>query len=146
MDGTMDTLAVRRISIAMDGIRLPAGPADARRVLFVSADANLRAAASRVLTGEGYHIVTAAHSGHAQLAWRAASRPFAILIAELRLDCMSGPTLVATLRRQQPSLRAVYMADVGTPGREGVVVRPFTRDDLLMAIGAVCREATSTAF
>jgi DNA-binding response OmpR family regulator len=143
----MEILAVRRIRIAIDAIR-PAstGQIKTPRVLFVSSDADLRAAAARVLTGEGYDIVTAAHSGHAQLAWRAASRPFSILIADLTLDCMSGPALMATLRRQQPSLRALYMADVGTAAREGLIVRPFTRDDLLMKIDAACRDATSRAF
>jgi CheY-like chemotaxis protein len=146
MDVTMETLAVRRVCIPMDGIGpFEPRPAETRSVLLVTGDADLRAVGARVLGREGYHVVTAAHSGHAQLACRTASRPFDILITELSLDEMSGPALTETLRQAQPALRAVYLADAGAPAGDGVIVRPFTRDDLLMEIDTVCADVTSTS-
>ena len=142
----MATCAVRRVHIPMDGIRASGRPVETpRSVLLVTDDADLRAVGTRVLTGEGYSVVAAAHSGHALLACLAASRPFDILVAEMMTEDLSGPALAETLRRHQPALGAVYLADAGTPARDGVVVRPFTRDDLMFELNAMAAEATSTA-
>ena len=105
-------------------------------ILFVSDDADLRAVATRVLERGGYRIQTAAHSGHALLAAR--DERFDVLVAELSTPDMSGPALAARLRREQPALQAVFMANPGTPeGVERVIVRPFTRDDLVARIESV---------
>lgn len=113
----------------------PAPAAEPRRpvVLVVTADADLRAAASRVLEREGYQVLTAAHSGHAVLACRSIGR-VDLLAAELSMEDVSGPTLAARLRRTCPAMRTVYFANPGTHECEGVLVRPFTREDLLAAL------------
>jgi CheY-like chemotaxis protein len=104
-------------------------------ILFVSDDADLRAVATRVLERGGYRIQTASHSGHALLA--AVESRFDVLVAELSTPDMSGPALAERLRRDHPDMQAVFMANPGTPeGIENVVVRPFTRDDLLARIEA----------
>ena len=99
-------------------------------VLLVTADANLREAASRVLSREGYEVLCAAHGGHALLACLQADR-VDVAVIEMSMDDMSGPALAERLRRHNPRLRAVYVAQPGTTDCEGVLVRPFTRDDLL---------------
>ena len=109
--------------------------ADARVVLIVTGDGNLREASARVLAGEGYRVLTAAHAGHAVLACLQAGR-VDFLVAELSMDDMSGPALAERLRRHWPELVTVYFANGGTPECEGVIVRPFTRDDLLAVLGA----------
>ena len=106
-------------------------------VLLVTGDADLRAAAARVLAREGYSVVTAAHAGHALLAGLTRGR-IDILISEFTLDDMPGPALAAALLRHHSDLRSVFMADTGTPPRDGMVVRPFTRDDLLLELDAIC--------
>ena len=105
-------------------------------VLFVSENADLRAVAERVLAREGYRVRAAAHSGHALLAGLECER-IDILISELELDSGSGEALATTLRRYHRDMRAMFMAAAGTPARAGVVVRPFTRDDLLREMDAV---------
>ena len=116
-------------------------PADTRQtLLLVTGDADLRAVTARVLTAEGYHVIAAAHSGHALLA--CLTGRIDILISELELEEASGRTLADTLRRHQPRLRVVYFADAGTPAAEGVIVRPFTRDDLIVELDAVRAPAT----
>ena len=106
-------------------------------VLVVTSDADLRAAASRALTGAGYRVLTAPHAGHALLACLSAER-VDLLAADLSMDDMSGPALATRLRRLCPGLRAVYFAGPGTHECEGVLVRPFTRDDLLTTLARAC--------
>jgi DNA-binding response OmpR family regulator len=104
-------------------------------VLFVTADSDLREAGERALTRAGFNVQCAAHSGHAVLA--GLTSRVDVLIAELSAPDISGPALAELLRRHHPQLRVVFMANPGTPeGIEHVVVRPFTRDDLLARIGA----------
>jgi DNA-binding response OmpR family regulator len=114
----------------------PAAPESGKRaieVLLVTADAELREAGERVLAREGYRVRVAAHSGHAVLAGLTARVD--VLVAELSSGDISGPALARRLRKHHPRLRAVFMANPGTPeGLEHVVVRPFTRDDLLAQI------------
>ena len=108
-----------------------ASPASTRGVvLLVTGDRDLREAASRALHGEGYQVLTAAHGGHAILKCLGAQRVDVALI-EMAMDDMSGPALAERLRRHNPELRAVYVAQPGTTKCDGVLVRPFTRQDLL---------------
>ena len=104
-------------------------------VLLVTPDADLRAAGERALVREGYHVRVASHSGHALLASRAGRVD--VLVAELSAPDISGPALAHLLKKHHPALRVVFMANPGTPDAlEHVVVRPFTRDDLLKRIAA----------
>ncbi len=102
-------------------------------VLVVTPDDNLREVSSRVLSREGYRVLTAAHGGHALLACLQAGQ-IDMLAVELSMDDVSGPALAERLRRHCPDLRAVYFAKSGTPECDGVIVRPFTRDDLLRVL------------
>jgi DNA-binding response OmpR family regulator len=108
----------------------PAG--DDLVVLIVSADANLRAAAARVAAREGYQALTAAHAGHALLA--SLRVRIDLLAADLSMEEMSGPALAEKLRRHHPQLGTVYFGSAGTRECDGVLVRPFTGDDLLRAL------------
>ena len=99
-------------------------------VLLVTGDADLREVAARVLRRDGYTVLTAAHAGHAILKCMQAPRVDAAVI-EMSMDDTSGPALADRLRRHNPDLRAIYIAQPGTSECDGVLVRPFTRDDLL---------------
>lgn len=113
-------------------------------VLVVTSDADLRAVAARVLAGAGYRVLTASHGGHALLACMSAEG-VDLLAAELSMDDMSGPALTTRLRRLCPGLRAVYFANAGTHECEGVLVRPFTRDDLLVTLARVAAAPAARA-
>jgi DNA-binding response OmpR family regulator len=122
-DDISDDPAIRRESAA---------PAPLE-VLLVTADDELREAGERALTRQGYRVRVAAHSGHAVLA--GLTSRVDVLIAELSAPDISGPALAQLLRKHHPGLRAVFLANPGTPdGIAHVVVRPFTRDDLLARI------------
>lgn len=116
-------------------------PAAARRqVLFVSGDADLRSVVGRVLEREGYEVRAVAHSGHALLLCR--TMEFDVLVAELSGPDLSGPSLAAQLRRHCPELSTIFLGQPNTPeGVEQVLVRPFTRDDLVARLEGVFRRA-----
>lgn len=128
----MQPQTVRRVSIPVADTPMPES-AGAPVVLVVTPDANLREVAARVLTREGYRVLTAAHGGHAVLACLQAAR-VDMLAVELSMEDVSGPALADRLRRHCPDLRSVYFARSGTPECQGVIVRPFTRDDLLAVL------------
>ena len=115
-------------------------PADPGVVLLVSGDSDWREAASRVLRGHGYQVLTAAHGGHAVLKCLGAQR-VDVAVIEMAMDDMSGPALAERLRRHNPELRTVYLAQPGTTECDGVLVRPFTREDLLAEL-ALSRATT----
>jgi len=113
-------------------------------VLIVTEDVNFSAVASRVLREEGYDVATAPHPGHAILFALTRCR-LDVLITELQLDDMSGHRLAATLRRYHPQLRSLFMAQPTSFRRDGVLVRPFTREELLIELAAAPATAASTA-
>ncbi len=134
---------VRRVSIPIANSPVPR-PAGAPVILVVTPDTNLREVSARVLTREGYRVLSAAHAGHAVLECLKAGR-VDVLAVELSMDDMSGPALAERLRRQCPDLVAMYFGKSGTPECEGVIVRPFTRDDLLAALPALRVSVSATA-
>lgn len=101
-----------------------------RTILIVTADANLGGAAIRVLEQQAYDVIFARHAGHAFLAALTRTR-IDILISELALDDMSGEALAATVRRHHPSIQSLFIVDHATVAPRPVLVRPFTRDELL---------------
>ena len=138
---------VWRGTISLD--EAPSPGATAPVVLVVTADAGLREASRRALTREGYAVMTAPHAGHAVLASIRAGR-VDLLATELSMDDMSGPALAAQLRRHSPGLAAIYFANPGAHECEGVLVRPFNRDDLVAALETAlmpveCRSARLTS-
>jgi len=112
-----------------------------RVVLIVTADSGLSALASGVLQRNGYEVLTARHTGHAILAGLTRDR-IDTLIAERHHDDMPGTTLAATLRRYHPELRSLFLAQRETPEQEGMLVRPFTSEQLLEKVKA---EGTTAA-
>jgi DNA-binding response OmpR family regulator len=114
----------------------PCAARQGRRVLFVNADADLRAVVTRVLQREGFRVEAAPHSGHALLLCR--MRTFDVVVAELSGPDISGPSLVEQLRRHHPAMSAIYLGTPGSPeGVDHLLVRPFTKDDLIDRIELV---------
>jgi DNA-binding response OmpR family regulator len=101
-----------------------------RRVLFVNADSDLRAVVTRVLERENFQVRAVTHSGHALLLCR--TEPFDVAVVEISGPDVSGPALMEQLRRHQPDLSSIYLGNPGSPeGVEQLLVRPFTKDDLV---------------
>jgi DNA-binding NtrC family response regulator len=125
-------LAIRHIKVSVPD--LPLGD-PATKVALVCEDEDLSAACTRALRGAGYNVEAREHSGHAVLA--CLEGQVDVLIADLSNGEGSGPALARRMRRYNPKLRAIYIARPGTVcGAENVLVRPFTRDDLLKLLAA----------
>lgn len=123
----------------------PSVPFRAQRpvVLVVSTDPDLREASARALERDGYGVITAAHGGHAVLACLRAGH-VDVLAADLSMEDLSGPALATRLRRICPGISTVYFGKSGTAECAGILVRPFTRDDLLAAV-ALATTVTASA-
>ena len=123
----MQPESMRRTAVAVrPSTRLRTPPV----VLLVTGDRDLRESAAAALRGRGYQVLAAAHAGHAVLACIDAPHVDVAAI-ELSMEDVSGPVLAERLRRRCPGLRSLYLARAGTPECEGVLVRPFSRDDLV---------------
>lgn len=122
-----------------------APPTSAPRVAVVAEDHELSEACARMLRQEGYAVETAPHSGHALLACLE-GRPADVLIAELSMDEGSGPALARRMRRFNPNLRTIFIARRGATASaaEGVLVRPFTRHELLACLQSEGRGAKAS--
>ena len=140
----MQPVAVRRISIAFDNEPARHSAAIAPVVLLVTDDAALRAAMVRALEAERYVVRAVAHGGHAVLACLNRDR-VDVLVTEWWMPDTSGPALAARLRRHHPGLPALYLARPGTPDRDDLLVRPFTRDALVRRLESAFRVSASPA-
>ena len=105
------------------------------RVLFVSHDSDLREVAARVLRSVGHDVTTAAHAGHAALAFRDQDA-FDVLVIENELPDGTSAAIVDRARRFCPALQVVRLCEpVATVmGRGIAIVRPFTADELADAV------------
>jgi DNA-binding response OmpR family regulator len=109
-------------------------PAASRSIAVVTEDSELADACVRALGDAGYSVHTAVHSGHAMLA-ALQGRHTDVLICELAMEEGSGPSLARRLQRYNPALHALYIAREGMLcDAENVLVRPFTREDLLARV------------
>jgi DNA-binding NtrC family response regulator len=131
--GALTPPEIRRITIPVPD--LPERAA-APKIAFVCEDDDLTAACTRVLREAGYDVEAREHSGHALLA--CLEGRVDILIADLASGEGSGPALARRMRRYNPKLKAIYIARAGTVcgAVDNVLVRPFTRDDLLKQLVA----------
>jgi two-component system, cell cycle sensor histidine kinase and response regulator CckA len=114
--------------------QLPRGQAS---VLLVDDEAGVRAVASRVLEGCGYHVVTAS-SGEEALARCLEGLEPDIVITDVVMPGINGDQLVARLRAQRADLRVLFTSGFSaeavvhhgvTPG-EHFLSKPFTPSDL----------------
>lgn len=124
-------------------------PARGRSVLVVDNEEAVRTIVSHMIARHGYRVQTAG-SGREAEAVLAASEKVDLLLTDVLMPGMSGRELVNRLRTQCPALRAIYMsgytgdeASPLGPWDDGVTIlqKPFTRDQLLHAIGDTLAEA-----
>jgi DNA-binding NtrC family response regulator len=120
----MQQMFVKRVAIAVPGFT-PVTPIES--VLLVSADADFRAVAGRVLRRACYAAETAAHSGHALLACM--RQPFdVILVDEVTVE--RAATLVAGLVKHCPRARVATISE-----------KPQSAEDLLALVATSSHRA-----
>ncbi len=112
-------------------------------ILLVEDEAMVRAVAARALTRSGYHVLTA-QSGEEALAIMANEPDIDLLISDVVMLGMDGPTLVNRARAARPDLRALFISgyaeeqirtrvdDPSTP----LLRKPFSIQELSAAVRA----------
>lgn len=133
---SLDCTSADRTSIPPESA-LPASGPTRPSVAIVTDDESLAAVCTRVLEKAGYAVLPARHSGHALLACIRGEH-IDVLVVELSMEDGSGPALMRRMRRYNTGLRALYLARPGLAcSADNLLVRPFTRDDLLSRLSAL---------
>jgi two-component system cell cycle sensor histidine kinase/response regulator CckA len=78
-------------------------------VLLVEDEAMVRSVAERALTRHGYTVITA-DSGERALEVLSGGEDFALLISDVVMPGMDGPTMVREARKSRPKLKILFMS------------------------------------
>jgi two-component system cell cycle sensor histidine kinase/response regulator CckA len=78
-------------------------------VLLVEDEPMVRAVAERALTRHGYNVITA-DNGEAALEVIARGEEIDLLISDVVMPGMDGPTMVDEARKQRPDLKILFMS------------------------------------
>jgi PAS domain S-box-containing protein len=115
----------------------PATPQGTETILVVEDEEPVRQVVDRALRRLGYTVLVAADSEEA-LKLSEANRP-SLLVTDVRLPGIDGPTLAEKIARGQPGLPVLFvsgyasetMIDGGVLGKDAeFLAKPFTADDL----------------
>jgi len=80
------------------------------RILLVEDEEAVRAFAGRALTARGYTVYEAASGPEALELMNGMSEPVDLVVSDVVMPGMDGPTLLRELRRRQPDLKIIFMS------------------------------------
>ncbi|MEO0322884.1 MAG: ATP-binding protein [Myxococcota bacterium] len=124
--------------------RLPAA-ARPGRLWFVEDERLVRALGERILRAAGHQVTSFAHPAAVQEHLASGAEPPELLVTDVVLPDGSGPELAGLLQAQLPSLEVLFVsgyaeplleADGSLPESARFLPKPFTRTQLLDAVGA----------
>jgi two-component system, cell cycle sensor histidine kinase and response regulator CckA len=108
-------------------------------VLVVEDETVVRAAVSRILRLQGYHVLEAEHGEHALRVMHEYHAPVHLLLTDVVMPEMEGTQLVALLRCWYPQMRVLFMSgykpeylNLNPDDEDGCafIAKPFTFDGL----------------
>jgi DNA-binding NtrC family response regulator len=114
-------------------------------VLLVEDDEDFRFAATRLLAGEGYLVLTAGTAHDAIGALRTPLSPVDVAVLDVHLPDASGVDLFPLLHRQFPASRVIVCTGEATPEEAAELLRlgahrylrkPVSADELLATVEA----------
>jgi len=112
-------------------------------ILIVDDEANVRLAAEALLIGAGYQAVVAEDGTEAVAAFMQHRDKIKVLLTDVMMPFMDGPTLVRTLRRLNPELKVIvstgradnaHAGDLEALRVQACVAKPYTREKLLATL------------
>ena len=119
-------------------------------ILVVDDEAAIREVVRQTLEAFGFQVITAGHGGEALRIFKEHQQEIQLVLTDMMMPEMDGPTLVAALRVLNPAVRIVGITGMGDPaGMSGMktlaltatLAKPFTIKEILAAV----REALPVA-
>jgi signal transduction histidine kinase len=111
--GTTFKIYLPRVEGALPVIGAPVAldsPRGDETVLVVEDQQEVRSLMRHVLRTHGYDVIEAAEGPSAVAACESVARPISLLITDVVMPGMSGPTLAAHLRSVRPDMRVLYIS------------------------------------
>jgi signal transduction histidine kinase/ActR/RegA family two-component response regulator len=142
----------RRVS----GLRPAARAQRATTVLLVEDDPTVRAVTRRILEHAGHHVLTSPGAERALEIAAEHGTEIELLVTDVVMAGMGGPTLASRLRATHPTLKTLFISGYSRdhvmpadePHQVSFLAKPFTRDMLLAKVAelvATPRDVRSSA-
>jgi two-component system cell cycle sensor histidine kinase/response regulator CckA len=80
------------------------------RILLVEDEDAVRTFSTRALTNKGYEVVTAEHGEAGWAVFKEQTKPFDLLITDVMMPGMDGPTLAKEIRAVMPQLKIIFVS------------------------------------
>ncbi len=80
------------------------------RILLVEDEDAVRTFSTRALTNKGYEVVTAEHGEAGLAVYNEQTKPFDLLITDVMMPGMDGPTLAKEIRAMEPTLKIIFVS------------------------------------
>jgi two-component system cell cycle sensor histidine kinase/response regulator CckA len=117
------------------------------RILLVEDEDAVRTFSTRALTNKGYEVLTAEHGEAGLAVFKEQTKPIDLLITDVMMPGMDGPTLAKEIRAVAPSLKIIFVSGYteeklkDTLG-EGIyfLPKPFTLKQLAAKVKEVLGE------
>ncbi|HEY3287964.1 MAG TPA: response regulator [Gemmatimonadaceae bacterium] len=114
-------------------------------VLVVDDDASVLFASRRILAKHGYTVLEAPSGEEALQIARESAQKIDVVLTDVRMPGMDGPTLVQKLNELNPAVRIVYMSgysdgrlDQELPApRRAFLNKPFTIEQLTRTVAEI---------
>jgi DNA-binding NtrC family response regulator len=123
-------------------------PSPKARILVADDEAPQREILSRILSGEGYEVITAPDGSAASELLRSAEPD--VLLTDMKMPEMDGMALLEFARREAPRLPVILLTAFGSvpqaiaavrAGAFDFLTKPLDRDALLIAIGRAAAQS-----
>jgi PAS domain S-box-containing protein len=140
-----DSEATEEAAVAPDG--------EAEAILVVEDEDAVRALAERILTGAGYHVLTAANGAEALEMFARHKAAVKLLLTDVVMPRMSGRELASRLELLRPGLPVLYMSGYldDVLGEHGILTadipfigKPFTATELVRHVRQALAEVAAT--
>ena len=132
--GTTVTLEFPAVNLPIEAVRANDEPGERRRavgeVLVAEDDQAIRATVLRILSRAGYAVTTAADGVEAARIAEARTEPFDLVLTDVIMPSLTGPQLIARLRRRWPQQPALFMSGYPEDALAGVPNFSIQRDFL----------------
>jgi CheY-like chemotaxis protein len=147
-DGTRITIVLPALGLARADRPVPVVAAGAG-VLVVDDERGICELLGHYLRRRGYRTVTATSAGEAEAAWAAAPERFDLVVSDVSLPDVQGPSLAARFRKERERLALLFIsgsldaadriAECGL--RAPVLTKPFSMDEFVSAVTSALQPA-----